>query len=131
MNRKKIIFYNLLSLFILYLNIILIFSTLYMFLDYYHIGQIVDHYSNSNHQEQWLDRFTRSVYFSAITLMSVGYGDITPFGWSKAIAIIEAMMGYILPTILVIKYLLLPAQTIQNISSTRSAVKQRGKSHEV
>lgn len=128
MNRKKIVIYNLLSLFILYLNIVIIFSILYMFLDYYQIGYIVDHYSTSVHQEQWLDRFTRSVYFSAITLMSVGYGDITPFGWSKAIAIIEAMVGYILPTALVIKYLLLPAPTLQNISNIRSAAKQRGES---
>lgn len=128
MNLKKIMIYNLLSLFMLYLNIILIFSVLYMFLDYYHMGQIVDHYSNSVHQEQWLDRFTRSVYFSAITLMSVGYGDITPFGWSKAIAILEAMMGYILPTALVINYLLLPTKALQSISGTRSIAKQRNKS---
>ncbi len=128
MNRRKILFYNILSLFLLYLNIMLTFSILYMFLDYYHIGPLVDHYSNSTHQEQWLDRFTRSVYFSAITLMSVGYGDITPFGWSKAIAMMEAMIGYILPTALVIKFLLLPAQTFQSITNTRSVSKERGES---
>lgn len=38
-----------------------------------------------------------AMYFSAITLFSVGYGDITPIGIGRAIAVIEALIGYILP----------------------------------
>lgn len=37
------------------------------------------------------------IYFSAVTLFSVGYGDITPIGIGRWIAIVEAMIGYLLP----------------------------------
>ena len=37
------------------------------------------------------------MYFSAITLLSVGYGDITPVGIGRWIAIIEALVGYTMP----------------------------------
>lgn len=37
------------------------------------------------------------MYFSAITLLSVGYGDITPVGIGRWIAIVEALVGYTMP----------------------------------
>ncbi|MFC7372321.1 ion channel [Fictibacillus iocasae] len=40
---------------------------------------------------------TETIYFSASTLFSLGYGDILPVGFGRVIAITEAMIGYILP----------------------------------
>jgi potassium channel LctB len=57
--------------------------------------------------ERWTDIVIKSLYFSVITLFSVGYGDVTPFGWSRAVAIIQAMFGYILPAVVVIQYMYL------------------------
>ncbi|WP_081413320.1 ion channel [Aneurinibacillus terranovensis] len=65
----------------------------------------MDHFASDTHQAQSIDLLTRSLYFSTITLLSVGYGDITPFGWAKGVAMIEAMIGYILPASVVINYL--------------------------
>lgn len=42
-----------------------------------------------------------SFYLSGITLLSVGYGDVTPVGIGRWIAIIEALLGYIMPAVLV------------------------------
>ncbi|KGP89813.1 transporter [Pontibacillus chungwhensis BH030062] len=56
-------------------------------------------------QDSLLDRFAHSVYFSGVTLMTVGYGDITPIGLGKAIALIEAMIGYIVPAAFVVQYM--------------------------
>lgn len=44
-----------------------------------------------------LDRMAHSIYFSGVTLMTVGYGDITPIGIGRVIALSEALIGYILP----------------------------------
>ena len=33
------------------------------------------------------------LYFSVVTFTTVGYGDLTPFGWSKPIAGLEAFIG--------------------------------------
>jgi potassium channel LctB len=42
-----------------------------------------------------------SLYLSGMTLLSVGYGDVTPMGIGRWIAIIEALLGYIMPAVLV------------------------------
>ncbi len=42
-------------------------------------------------------RLAQSIYFSGVTLLTVGYGDITPVGWARPIALLEALIGYTLP----------------------------------
>ena len=41
-------------------------------------------------------------YFSAVTLFTVGYGDICPMGWDKTIAIINAFVGVGINAILMV-----------------------------
>lgn len=43
------------------------------------------------------------MYFSAVTLFSVGYGEVVPIGIGRWIAILEAMIGYILPAAFVLR----------------------------
>lgn len=97
MARKRKVIYHLTVLFTLYLNIILSFALIYMILDLSDYGPIVDHFRSHVKAKSWFDPMLKPLYFSAITLLSVGYGDVTPFGWSRAIAVFEAMIGYILP----------------------------------
>lgn len=106
MNRKKIIFYNIIILFNLYFLIAAAFSVIYIALEYAEIGFIKDHYSSITHQKQFLDILTRSLYFSFITLFAVGYGDMTPFGLSKAVSMIQAFMGFILPYAIILNYVI-------------------------
>lgn len=44
-----------------------------------------------------------SFYFSSVTLLTIGYGDIVPIGIGRLIAVIEALIGYILPTAFVLR----------------------------
>ncbi|WP_307395804.1 ion channel [Caldalkalibacillus horti] len=37
------------------------------------------------------------IYFSLVTMLTVGYGDITPIGLGKFIASTQALIGYLLP----------------------------------
>lgn len=103
MSRKKRAVYNLIALFVLYLNIILTFAVLYLILDHSGAGPIVDHFRSHVRAKTWFDPLVKPLYFSAITLLSVGYGDITPFGWSRVAAVFEAMVGYILPATVAIQ----------------------------
>lgn len=105
---KRKTWYNFLTLFFLYLNLVLFFALLYWGLEWAKLGFILDHYASAAHQQQWSDRITRSLYFSAITLLSVGYGDLSPFGWARGVAILEALVGYVLPGALVVRYMLPP-----------------------
>lgn len=89
----------------LYTNIVVTFAFIYALFDLLNIGPIVDHYSSEEHQAQWFDKITTAFYLSIITLFSVGYGDVTPFGLSRAVAIVESMLGYILPAVLVYRFM--------------------------
>ncbi|GIO24886.1 potassium channel family protein [Oceanobacillus sp. J11TS1] len=44
-----------------------------------------------------------SIYFSGVTLLTIGYGDLAPVGLGRVIAISEALIGYILPAAFVLK----------------------------
>lgn len=41
------------------------------------------------------------IYFSSMTLFTVGYGDIQPVGIAKYVAVAEAFIGYLLPPIII------------------------------
>ncbi|MGM8216288.1 ion channel [Bacillaceae bacterium W0354] len=43
------------------------------------------------------ERLFQSFYFSGVTLMTVGYGDLTPIGVARFVALAEASIGYLLP----------------------------------
>lgn len=43
------------------------------------------------------ETFAHSFYFSGVTLMTIGYGDITPIGWGRLLALLQSLIGYILP----------------------------------
>ncbi|MDQ0352019.1 potassium channel LctB [Alkalibacillus filiformis] len=44
-----------------------------------------------------VERFLHAIYFSGVTLMTIGYGDITPIGIGRAVALVEAFIGFLLP----------------------------------
>ncbi len=47
--------------------------------------------------------FLESIYFSIITISSLGYGDMHPMGYSKAFACIEVLMGLAMIGIMIAK----------------------------
>lgn len=103
--HKRKSFYKMMVFIILYMNVLLTFAVIYILLDVTGFGYLKDHYASNAHQEQPLDYLTRSLYFSTITLLSVGYGDVTPFGLARAFAMIEAIIGYLLPAVIVIQFI--------------------------
>ena len=106
MNRKLILFYNLMFLFNLYFIIAFAFSVIYIILHYTGLGFIVDHYSSVPQQESFINVLTRSLYFSYITMFAVGYGDMTPFGLSKSVSILQAFAGHSIPYVIMLKYII-------------------------
>jgi potassium channel LctB len=103
--HKQKSLYKMVVFFILYMNVFITFALMYILLDLTGLGYLRDHYASIAHQQQPLDHITRSLYFSAITLLSVGYGDVTPFGLARAIAMVEAIIGYLLPVVIVIQFI--------------------------
>ncbi|OEF97628.1 hypothetical protein BHF68_14565 [Desulfuribacillus alkaliarsenatis] len=92
-----------------YINVVILFALLYSLFDIVNLGSLVDHYNGSYKLNEPMNagstRVLNALYFSVITLFSIGYGDVTPFGLSRFLAIIQAMLGYILPAVLVIRFM--------------------------
>jgi len=91
------IFYALL---IIYTIVIIGFGLIYFMLSLQGII-LVEH--GELKQAGVLGTLIHSFYFSGVTLLTIGYGDIVPIGIGRLIALCEALIGYILPTAFVLR----------------------------
>ncbi|WP_158737345.1 ion channel [Alteribacillus sp. YIM 98480] len=84
----------------LFINVSVSFAVIYMVLEVTEMGHVIDHYEQ--HQDISMTTFIwKSIYFSVITMAAVGYGDITPVGYSQLVATIQSVIGYLFPIMLV------------------------------
>ncbi|MFB4170012.1 potassium channel family protein [Virgibacillus sp. JSM 102003] len=91
------IFYTLL---IIYLIVIIGFGLIYFILS---INNILLVENGELRKVSIIGSAIHSIYFSGVTLLTIGYGDITPIGIGRFIALIQALIGYILPTAFVLR----------------------------
>lgn len=82
-----------------YITFLIGFAMLYLLLHEYDIIVLME--NGSGLKGTYFEKLETCLYFSAVTLFSVGYGDITPVGIGRWLALIEAFLGYILPTTVV------------------------------
>jgi potassium channel LctB len=101
-HRKNYIsFENLVFLFLVYVNVLIGFSLVYTVFEMKGIPVLVE--GDSILTGGFFEILSSSLYFSAITLLSVGYGDITPIGIGRWFAVLEALIGYIIPAAFVVR----------------------------
>ena len=92
---KQVSFENFITLALIYATVMAGFGLLYYLLDLK--GMLVLSDGSMHPGSSTYDRMSTSMYFSAITLFSVGYGDIAPIGVGRIIAVLEALVGYTIP----------------------------------
>lgn len=90
------------ALLILYSTIIIGFALIYFVLSYQGI-LLVEH--GIVRDVSTLESLVHSIYFSGVTLLTIGYGDIVPIGIGRIVALVEALIGYLLPTAFVFRLL--------------------------
>lgn len=101
------IFYALL---IIYCIVIIGFGLIYFIISF-HTNALLEY-----GQKEPVDVFGslfHSLYFSGVTLLTIGYGDVTPVGIARFVAIIEALIGYALPAAFVLKLIQARGKQIQ------------------
>lgn len=94
-NGKQISLENFLFLAMLYATIMIGFGVIYLLLEMKGILVIVE--SNQSIGLDFFSRLVTFIYFSGVTLFSVGYGDIAPIGISRVVVVLEALIGYAIP----------------------------------
>lgn len=99
--RNKVIpMANLIALLFIYINMIIGFGLIYLAMMMLDVPILIE--NGAALVEPFRDLIQSVFYFSAVTLFSVGYGDITPIGYGRWVAAFEALIGYILPAIFVL-----------------------------
>nr|WP_308161945.1 potassium channel family protein [Bacillus sp. ISL-75] len=82
---------NFLYLGSVYLTVIIGFGLIYLLFELIGMSLLIE----VNNQNKNI--FETSFYFSAMTLFSVGNGDVIPHGIGRILTVIEALIGYTLP----------------------------------
>ncbi|MBP3040916.1 two pore domain potassium channel family protein [Bacillaceae bacterium Marseille-Q3522] len=103
MEGKQLSIENFLFLALTYITILLGFSIIYLLLELNGL-EVFNERAWSN-DGNFFNRLETSFYFSAVTLFSVGYGDIYPLGIGRYIAVMEALIGYTIPAAFVARVL--------------------------
>jgi len=98
----------------IYMLLGLIWAILYLF-----IAQAVPESFNGLSQASWQENFSAGVYFSFVTITTLGYGDISPIlPLARSLVVMEAIVGVFYMAILV-------ASLIGVRMSDREAAKKR------
>ncbi|MBD8071194.1 two pore domain potassium channel family protein [Bacillus sp. PS06] len=92
---------NVVFLLLIYVTVLMGFGIIYVVLDLNSFPVL--NQNGAAFTGGFSERLESSMYFSAITLLSVGYGDITPVGVGRWVAIVEALIGYTIPMAFVVK----------------------------
>lgn len=88
------------TLIIIYCIVIIGFGFIYFILSLYEITLVENVKDGSS---TIISLLLRCFYFSGVTMLTIGYGDITPLGIGRFIAIMQALIGFVLPTAFVLK----------------------------
>jgi potassium channel LctB len=89
---KFVSFENFLYLGVIYVTVLIGFGLIYLIFSFN--GEPI---VKETGMVEGTNIFETCFYFSAMTLFSVGHGDVIPQGLGRIIAIIEALIGYTLP----------------------------------
>jgi len=100
---KEVSFENFVFLGLTYAVIMIGFGMLFLMLDLkgYHVFNDVE--AGLTTDSSFFSKFGTSVYLSAVTLFSVGFGDVAPVGIGRPLVIIEALLGYTIPAAFVVR----------------------------
>lgn len=99
------------TLIIIYFIVIIGFGLIYFSLSFYQLT-LVENVKGTD--TSFFGVLYQSFYFSGVTLLTIGYGDITPVGIGRFIAIVQALIGYLLPTAFVLRLVHLNFQQKKN-----------------
>ena len=98
---QKISISHFLWLVLLYGTICIGFASIYLLFEMKDTNVILHH--GLQLSGDFFRKMETSFYFSAMTMFSVGYGELIPIGPGRLIATIQAFLGYTLPAAFVVR----------------------------
>ncbi|GKU85227.1 ion channel [Niallia sp. NCCP-28] len=105
LKEKWVSFENFIYLFFVYITIMIGFGLIYTLFQLNGFRVYLDSQTIVS-PLNFFDTLLTGVYFSGITLFSVGFGDLIPVGVGRIIVVIEALIGYTIPAAFVARAVL-------------------------
>lgn len=100
---KDVSFENFMFLGVTYAVIMVGFGMLYLLLGMRGLAVFTDTAAPMGAGGSFVSELSTAVYLSAVTLFSVGFGDVAPIGVGRFLAVIEALLGYTIPAAFVVR----------------------------
>ncbi|MFS0724976.1 ion channel [Paenibacillus sp. 1P07SE] len=89
------------KLFFVLLSITFGFAVIYYLLSFHEVTlRVTDHMGEEAESDFWT-----YLYFSGVTILAIGYGDLVPVGSTRFFAVIQASLGLLLPAAFFVKAL--------------------------
>lgn len=101
LQEKYISWQSFIYLLMVFTTIVIGFSLIYVILIRAELMTLFDNGVEINKDLQ--TTFFTSFYFSGVTLFSIGYGEVTPSGIGRMIAVIQGLIGYTIPAAFVVR----------------------------
>lgn len=105
LKEKWVSFENFMYLFFVYITIMIGFGLIYALFQLNGIRVYIDSRQMAS-SLTFFDYLQSSIYFSGVTLFSVGFGDLIPIGWGRVLVLVEALIGYTIPAAFVARAVL-------------------------
>ncbi|PKG22011.1 ion channel [Niallia nealsonii] len=105
LKEKWVSFENFIYLFFVYITIMIGFGLIYTLFQLNGFRVYLDSQTIVS-PLNFFDTLLTGIYFSGITLFSVGFGDLIPVGIGRIIVVIEALIGYTIPAAFVARAVL-------------------------
>lgn len=105
LKEKWVSFENFIYLFFVYITIMIGFGLIYTLFQLNGFRVYLDSQTIVS-PLNFFDTLLTGIYFSGITLFSVGFGDLIPVGLGRIIVVIEALIGYTIPAAFVARAVL-------------------------
>lgn len=100
--NKKL--YDLANFLFLYLNVFVAFGVIYLFLDIFQLGPLIDPSALKEQPKLFAEKLENAFHLSGIALFFEDTSKIIPSGWSRAVANIEQAVGFLLPAFIMMKF---------------------------
>lgn len=101
--NKKL--YDLANFLFLYLNVFVAFSLIYLFLDIFQLGPLLDPFALKEQQKLLAEKLGNAFHLSGRALFFEDASEIIPIGWSRAVANIEQAIGFLLPAFIMMRFI--------------------------
>jgi len=105
LKEKHLSFKSLIYIMSVYATVMIGFALIYVL--FYENGFLVFSENGEVITGEFFYMLQTSLYFSGVTIFSVGFGDIAPIGIGRFVAIIEALIGYSIPAAYVVRTVIL------------------------